>query len=108
MTCCIQCYDGMMQVATPSYEMEVQGLAGKQRHVTATVTKNILNSFYNTSHSPAPLQSVAAGSQSFAFGAENSIECPFMSFVGVDCMLSLCARLWSRYISSPIWNTQCR
>lgn len=28
-----------------------------------------------------PLQSVVAGSQSFAFGAENSIECHLMSYV---------------------------
>lgn len=55
-------------MATPGYEVEVQGLAGKQRCVTATVTKNILNSFYIPL---PPLQSVVAASQSFAFGGEN-------------------------------------
>lgn len=53
-------------MATPGYEVEVQGIAGKQRHVTPTVTKNIQNCFYNMSHSSAPLQSAVAGSQSFA------------------------------------------
>lgn len=68
-------------MATPGHDVEVQCLAGRQGCVTVTVTKNVFDSLYNRSHSSAPLQSVVAGSQSFAFGAENSIECHLMSYV---------------------------